>query len=88
MNPHECLAFCIKKNQQSQLKQKYIKLFDEKKITNLTPIFFTWQWLTKYIFSSISKNPQAQKNLLCHVLHIFNPFAFSNIYISHKKVTI
>ena len=41
----------------------------------ITAIFFTWQWLTKYIFSSINKNPHAQ-NFFVHSLAYFSPFFF------------
>ena len=36
------------------------ELFVEKKYYKSHSNFFTWQWLTKYIFSSIYKHPQAQ----------------------------
>ena len=46
-------------------------------MSNFTAIFF----FTKYILSSIYKHSQASSI----VLHIFNPFAFSNLYASHLE---
>ena len=56
-----------------------------KKYDKFYSNFFTWHWLTKYTFSSINRNLQAPKKIVSIVLHIFIPFAFSNIYVSQKK---
>ena len=66
-------------------KKKKIKIFVENKYYKFDNNFFTWQWLTKYIFPSIYKHPQAPNFFFSIVLHIFNHFAFSNIYTSLKK---
>ena len=42
----------------------------EKDMKNFTAIFFTWQWLTKYIFSSINKNTQSLQ-IFCAYSWIF-----------------
>ena len=52
VNPHKFVNLCIKKKQ-LQFTNKNIKLFVKKNMTKFTAIFFTWQWLLKYIFSSI-----------------------------------
>ena len=87
MNPHTFSVFCIKKNKKkrSQIMTNNLRLFVEKKYPRFHNNFFTWHWLTKYTFSSINRNPQAPKKIVSIVLHIFIPFAFSNIYVSHLK---
>ena len=57
MNPHKFSDFCIKK--QSQKNKNYKKLFVEKQYYKFHSYFFTLQWLTKYIFSSINTHTQA-----------------------------
>ena len=42
----------------SQIKKIKNKYLLKKNMTNFKAIFFIWQWLTKYIFSSINKNPK------------------------------
>ena len=59
-------------------------------MTNFRAVFFTWQWLTKYIFSSIYKIPNLQ-NKIVYSLTYFEPFFFflqtysSNIKKEKKK---
>ena len=53
MNPHK---FVVLKNYNHNKKKKKWK----KNMTNFTAIFVIWQWPTKYIFSSINKNPHAR----------------------------
>ena len=68
MKPYKFSALCVKKSHKIGCVAK--------KMANFKANVFTW--LTKYIFSSIKKIQKLQKKL-CIVLHICNPFAFSNI---------
>ena len=56
MNLCKFSVFVLKKNNHNKLRKK---IFVEKKYYKFHSYFFTWQLLTKYIFSSIYKHPQA-----------------------------
>ena len=82
MNPHIFLDFVLKKNQN---KKKYIYLL-KKNMTNFTATFLHGNGCVNTFFHKlVKKNPQAPKLFLSMVLHIFNFFAFSSIYVSNKK---
>ena len=69
MNPYKFSVFFVLK------KNNHKKKLLEKNMTNFKPIF-KWQWLTKYIFSSINKNPKAPQFFFSKVLHILTLFIF------------
>ena len=56
----------------------------EKKYDKFHNNFFTWQWLNKYLFSSIYKHKKAPTFFSVYCIFL-NPFVFSNIYVSYKK---
>ena len=61
MNPRKIFMYLnfLKKSELKEMKFKIY--FEEKNMANFTALFCTWQWLTKYIFSSISKKSPSSK---------------------------